>query len=523
MSAIIGEGRTCENCKQIIESNFDAHEIFCRRNITLCPKCNEPVQKRAFDEHDREVHKLVKCEKCGIDIDQYFIDQHNTDECTLRIVGLCPYCKIELIPSTLYSHQEECGARTDECQICGARVRNRDMQNHILSNCIDHILEKKTQQPQFSEMNNFNEYSSSFPALGTRRDAQSNRIWQGTSGIRLGEGTQEEESVEDKQLKEERFNEMVEKQKKKIEQMKLQRQEKDVSSLNSGVDYLKQTAEQRKGLLIQSLDDQQNQQDPFFQHYEEDQHQQHYDDPDGGNDDNYNNNNYFWQGRQGQALNAPTQGHIEPIAPIQPQIQPPNVPLQYTREFDKWWQTPSGRALNDPSSQNQDIQTVGLAHNQHHLVIPRENFGNFWQGKQGRALNDPSQQTQIHDQNGVLNNQDHNNEANDDQFWQGRQGQALNTPAWQIQTQPISQIQPGQKVQQRQQTNRIQFAWQNNTWWQTPSGHTLNDNSDQGQASQTAGQPQNLFHLNEEQDQIQPQNKPPTQQTKDSKSNDEGK
>ncbi|KAA6400946.1 MAG: hypothetical protein EZS28_003530 [Streblomastix strix] len=281
MSAIICEGRTCENCKQIIESNFDAHEIFCRRNITLCLKCNELVQKRAFDEHDREVHKLVKCEKCDIDIDQYFIDQHSTDECALRIVGLCPYCKIELIPSTLYSHQEECGARTDECQICGARIRNRDMENHILSNCEDLTLKQQQQDQGYNDMEFFNQPSSFFPEQGMNWELSNENLnnqqliygmnqkvrqkkipFQSTPGYRLGsdinedqfnEGGQKQDYSKDLQSNweinqqkekikaDERFNQLVAKQKQKIDSQK--------SQLDfSNNDYVLETADVRKNI-----------------------------------------------------------------------------------------------------------------------------------------------------------------------------------------------------------------------------------------------------------------------------------
>ncbi|KAA6377868.1 MAG: hypothetical protein EZS28_026604 [Streblomastix strix] len=47
---------------------------------------------------------------------------HKLDDCQKRIVGLCPYCGIELLPSTVDSHIEQCGSRADKCQKCNSNI-----------------------------------------------------------------------------------------------------------------------------------------------------------------------------------------------------------------------------------------------------------------------------------------------------------------------------------------------------------------------------------------------------------------
>jgi hypothetical protein len=38
--------KQCPNCRQFVEHNYDFHVIFCERNMTLCLKCNEVIQKK---------------------------------------------------------------------------------------------------------------------------------------------------------------------------------------------------------------------------------------------------------------------------------------------------------------------------------------------------------------------------------------------------------------------------------------------------------------------------------------------
>ena len=46
--------------KFIPESKSFLHEAYCFRNIIKCNKCNEPINKHEVDDHEKEVHKLVK-------------------------------------------------------------------------------------------------------------------------------------------------------------------------------------------------------------------------------------------------------------------------------------------------------------------------------------------------------------------------------------------------------------------------------------------------------------------------------
>ncbi|KAK2951775.1 putative Mitogen-activated protein kinase 5 [Blattamonas nauphoetae] len=131
----------CPNCHQDIAANFERHVTYCTRFIILCPKCGEPVQKTALDEHYAESHQSVECELCHMQIDQYFLELHQKDECQCRILGQCPYCEIDLFPHTDPNHIEECGNRTDLCDVCHQRVLVKFLMLHLHSGCAEHVLE----------------------------------------------------------------------------------------------------------------------------------------------------------------------------------------------------------------------------------------------------------------------------------------------------------------------------------------------------------------------------------------------
>ncbi|KAH7829451.1 uncharacterized protein MONOS_11066 [Monocercomonoides exilis] len=138
----------CPNCGQLIEYNYDMHVIFCTRNCIRCPKCSDVIRKEEFDEHNLTVHKEIQCEKCGKLIDSYFMEQHELEECERRIVGKCPYCQLELISENQKQHIQECGSRTDLCEICGERVMLSDMEAHIESNCKGFLTKNVAEKSQ---------------------------------------------------------------------------------------------------------------------------------------------------------------------------------------------------------------------------------------------------------------------------------------------------------------------------------------------------------------------------------------
>ncbi|KAA6393338.1 MAG: putative XIAP-associated factor 1 [Streblomastix strix] len=271
MSTSTGEGQICENCRQLIKVNFSAHELFCRRNIALCPKCEKPFQKNELKSHDEQIHKILNCKKCGEGIDSYFLSRHKSDECSQRIVGICPYCEIELISSTSESHKEECGSRIRECLKCGSRVRVRDMEKHVQSNCRDLIYQKKIENIPIKETSK-SETKPEAKKIGWGEESF-NRAFASDSGNRLGEkiweepkqdGKQQHDQSDDikakmraryeqeKEQEKKRFDELVEKQKQKLEEMEQlekERLEREKSQLNEDEDYMKQSAELRKARI----------------------------------------------------------------------------------------------------------------------------------------------------------------------------------------------------------------------------------------------------------------------------------
>ena len=47
--------------RDIAAANFIMHEVHCRRNITLCRDCQEPVPRSEMEAHFEEYHKPVGC------------------------------------------------------------------------------------------------------------------------------------------------------------------------------------------------------------------------------------------------------------------------------------------------------------------------------------------------------------------------------------------------------------------------------------------------------------------------------
>jgi len=52
------------------------HELHCIRHMKLCPKCNEPVNKNAMQEHMETEHKEIKCPACGMKVYEKQLTQH---------------------------------------------------------------------------------------------------------------------------------------------------------------------------------------------------------------------------------------------------------------------------------------------------------------------------------------------------------------------------------------------------------------------------------------------------------------
>ncbi|KAH9487505.1 hypothetical protein Btru_074463 [Bulinus truncatus] len=139
--------KLCKNCKRDISSaNFVMHEVHCLRHIALCKDCNEPVPKADLQEHFKEVHAKIPCEKCNQEISKDAMAKHLAEECAKKLLR-CSYCDLSVTKNELGSHMDYCGSRTECCALCRQYIMIKDMLWHESSGCT-YPEPKPVPQPQ---------------------------------------------------------------------------------------------------------------------------------------------------------------------------------------------------------------------------------------------------------------------------------------------------------------------------------------------------------------------------------------
>ncbi|XP_075691117.1 TRAF-type zinc finger domain-containing protein 1 isoform X2 [Rhinoderma darwinii] len=123
------ETRLCGNCKRDIPLvNFTIHEIHCRRNISMCKLCKEPIPRSDMEDHYASEHAPVTC-KCNMTMEKCALEEHEKSSCPLRLVT-CQFCELEVTFNSLENHEDYCGARTELCEKCGSSVMIKDLKDH---------------------------------------------------------------------------------------------------------------------------------------------------------------------------------------------------------------------------------------------------------------------------------------------------------------------------------------------------------------------------------------------------------
>ncbi|XP_066533698.1 XIAP-associated factor 1 [Hoplias malabaricus] len=120
----------CGYCKkEVAKVNLSMHEVHCQRFLCLCPDCGESVPKEKVEDHRAEQHAMVRCQKCGMKMEQCKLSDHETDECSERPQS-CEFCDLELPLSALMEHTVTCGSRTERCPDCKRYVTLKNRSEH---------------------------------------------------------------------------------------------------------------------------------------------------------------------------------------------------------------------------------------------------------------------------------------------------------------------------------------------------------------------------------------------------------
>lgn len=125
----------CSNCKRDISAaNFMMHEMHCRRHISLCEHCKEPIPKAEMEVHFEESHAKINCTKCNQPVQKMDLEKHEEQECPKRPMK-CAYCEMDVAQQELEAHLGYCGTRTEPCPRCGQYIMIKDQVKHEDSNC----------------------------------------------------------------------------------------------------------------------------------------------------------------------------------------------------------------------------------------------------------------------------------------------------------------------------------------------------------------------------------------------------
>lgn len=164
----------CTNCfKWMQKQKMVLHEAFCRRNNTVCSRCQKVFQRgseeweahwhceydaangtsaASMKRHNHIYHEDVNCPGCPFTTNSIpDLARHRTTMCPAKII-LCQFCHLEVPQegdpfqvspevalSGLTVHELADGSRTTECHLCNKIVRLRDMETHMKHHEMDKV------------------------------------------------------------------------------------------------------------------------------------------------------------------------------------------------------------------------------------------------------------------------------------------------------------------------------------------------------------------------------------------------
>eukprot|EP00455_Lapot_gusevi_P015052 TRINITY_DN17597_c0_g1_i10.p1 TRINITY_DN17597_c0_g1~~TRINITY_DN17597_c0_g1_i10.p1 ORF type:complete len:263 (-),score=76.26 TRINITY_DN17597_c0_g1_i10:141-929(-) len=139
----------CAECGKVMpKSQKDSH--------VHCPQCHVGLEATELDKHIALTHRKVPCE-CGEEFEPDLLNLHKTENCPLRLVQ-CKYCQVRIPANNKAEHEEICGGRSVECDICRELVARRRMDIHLatkhqINPCIDPAGNRR-QNPSPNRNNN---------------------------------------------------------------------------------------------------------------------------------------------------------------------------------------------------------------------------------------------------------------------------------------------------------------------------------------------------------------------------------
>ena len=120
----------CNNCRTDIPSaSWTLHSVTCIKHRWYCKDCDKVYQRTEFESHNDLFHTLIDC-KCNQRVLRNQLELHEKNECALRLLP-CVYCECPLPAKEIKEHQDWCGSRTEECELCGQRVQFRHLDSHF--------------------------------------------------------------------------------------------------------------------------------------------------------------------------------------------------------------------------------------------------------------------------------------------------------------------------------------------------------------------------------------------------------
>lgn len=123
------------------------HTAHCARNIVLCLKCNEPIPKKQFQEHDCQEPPALETVASSHPVIpssrptalKAVAASHPTVIPSSRpapsavipsVPNECQYCHLEFPGQNLEQHEDYCGSRTEQCPECSDYVMLKEWEKH---------------------------------------------------------------------------------------------------------------------------------------------------------------------------------------------------------------------------------------------------------------------------------------------------------------------------------------------------------------------------------------------------------